>query len=123
MSNPFEFFNASDDDEPQTNIVKKDDKHKLSNSSINQLTQRREPTRNSKKKVPKKLLRLLKVLKELLLKKLFLKELRIILIIEDVICLAPSSKSSIKKSGVKRTPLVTISIEDQELAESKNSFI
>ena len=123
MSNPFEFFNASDDDEPQTNIVKKDDKHKLSNSSINQLTQRREPTRNSKKKVPKKLLRLLKVLKELLLKKLFLKELRIILIIEDVICLAPSSKSSIKKFGVKRTPLVTISIEDQELAESKNSLI
>ena len=123
MTNPFEYFNASDDeDEPKTTLVKKDDKHKLSNSSLNQLTQRREPTKNNKRIKPKKLLKSLRMLEELQLKNLFLKELERILI-EVTTCLVTSSANSIKKYGVKRIQLATISIVDQELAESNIIFI
>ena len=122
MSNPFEYFNASDDeDEPKTTHVKKDEKHKLSNSSLNQLTQRREPTRSNKRIKPRKLLKSLKVLEENQPKKLFLKELERILI-EVTICLVTSSANSIKKYGVRRTQPVTILIVDQELAESNIIF-
>ena len=123
MTNPFEFFNASDDeDEPKTTHVKKEEKHSLSNSCINQLTQRSEPTRSSKRKMPRKLLRSPKAQEDPQLKRLSLNELRIILI-EVTTCLVISKKSFKKRYGVKRTHKVIISIADQELAESKNIFI
>jgi len=92
MSNPFEYFNASDDDEPKTTQVKKEEKHKLSTSSINQLTPKKEPTRSSRKRMPRGLLKLLSKPKGAQLNKLFLKELRIT-IVEDMTCLVINNAS------------------------------
>ena len=51
MSNPFEFFNASDDEEDQKmTIVKKDDKPKLSTPSLTQPMPTSVPTRSRKSK-------------------------------------------------------------------------
>lgn len=74
MSNPFEFFNASDDDEPKTTVVKKEEKHKLSNSSLNQLTPKSGPTKNSKRTMQGELPKSPSKPKEVLLRKLSPKE-------------------------------------------------
>lgn len=51
MTNPFEAFNVSDDEEDtRVNVVKGEEKTKRSNFSSIQPTKRRESTRNSKKR-------------------------------------------------------------------------
>lgn len=121
MTNPFEYFNASDDDEPKTTHVKKEDKHKLSTSSLNQLTPKSGPTKSSKKIRPRKLPKLPSKPEEALLRNLFPKESRKILI-EDTTCLVTSNANSTKKYGVKRIPPATSSTVDQEPAESNYNF-
>jgi len=51
MTNPFEFFNASDDEEDnKVNVVKNEEKQKRSNFHLTQLTKRRSFSRSSKRR-------------------------------------------------------------------------
>ena len=60
MSNPFEFFNASDDEEDsKVTVVKKEDKPKHSMMFFIQPMQRKEPTKSKKKIVKRELNKLL----------------------------------------------------------------
>ena len=114
MSNPFEFFNTSDDEDNKVTIVKKDDKHKVSTLFSIQPTQKNVHSKNKKKKVIKKQLKLPDLL---LLKMLFHLKLRKaikFLIIRNV------RKNNGNK---KKSPAVILMTGDPELAESNDLVI